>query len=70
MCVICLLGTGHFGSDHCGVFFFFASFGVYGWLRASERFLVVFRERHEDFLIPKASLESSVFNLLVRIWRE
>ena len=50
--------------------FFFASFGVYGWLRASERFLVVFRERHEDFLIPKASLESSVFNLLVRIWRE
>ena len=38
---------------------FFASLGVSRWLRASERFLVVLRERREDFLIPTASFESS-----------
>ena len=41
--VICLLGTGRFGHDNCGVFFF-SSFGVSGWLRAPERFFVVLRE--------------------------
>ena len=56
--MICLLGTGRFGRDNCGVSFF-ASLGVSGWMRASERFLVVLRERREDFLIPTASFESS-----------
>ena len=52
--------------------FFFASFGVFGRLGASEGFLVVLRERPVDFLGPATSFDSSGLVLLVgsrRDWR-
>ena len=61
-------GTGRIRSDHCGVFF--SSLGVFERLGASERVLVILRERREDFLCPTAASESSGLDLLVGRWRD
>ena len=47
---------------------FFSLFGVIERLGASERFLVIFRERREDFLSPTAAFESSGLELLMGRW--
>ena len=48
---------------------FFAGFGVIERLGASERFLVIFRERQEDFLRRTGTFEFSGLELLVGRWR-
>ena len=50
----CLLGSGRGGRGHCRVFFF-AVFGVSGREGALKEFLVILRERREDFLGRSAS---------------
>ena len=45
---------------------FLETLGGSGWLRASDRFLLVFKERRADFLRLRASLESAGVGLLVR----
>ena len=49
--------------------FFFARFGVFERLIASEMFLVLLRERREYFLNPTAFFELYGLELLVGIWR-
>ena len=44
---------------------FFAVFGVFGRLGASEEFLVILRERHVNFLVSTTSFGSSGLVLVV-----